>query len=305
MSKNILLSVCVITYNQDNFIKETLDSILNQYRDYSYEIVIGEDCSTDNTRSIIEEYVKKYPEIIKPIYNNPNKGLLNNYFNVLDNCSGKYIMECAGDDFWLPGKISNQIKIMENHSEIGMCYGKAKVFNQTENCLEKCTIGKRKETFAELMLENSIPAVTVCFRKDKLYEYIKEINPIARNWLMEDFPMWLWFSKNSKIKFINRVYAVYRNLEVSASHSNNAEKIKRFNDSCLDIRIFFAEKYNGKKELETYKSIDGFTRAWIDKDRTSLLKFSKKLTLKTITLKKILQVLIARNKWLFERIYGV
>ncbi len=106
---NIMFSVCVITYNQEQYIVQTLDSIMNQKHNYSYEIVIGEDCSTDNTKKVLLDYVEKYPGIIKPIFNNPNKGLLKNYYNTLSNCKGKYIMECAGDDYWLPGKVEKQI----------------------------------------------------------------------------------------------------------------------------------------------------------------------------------------------------
>lgn len=106
---NKMFSVAIITYNQEKYISQTLDSILNQEHDYSYEIVIGEDCSTDNTKKVIEEYVQKYPQIIKPLYNVKNKGIINNYYNVIEHCSGKYIMECAGDDYWLPGKMPENL----------------------------------------------------------------------------------------------------------------------------------------------------------------------------------------------------
>ena len=125
-----LLSIAIITYNQEKYISQTLDSVLQQEHEYSYEIVIGEDCSSDGTRKIIEDYVEKYPDIIKPLYNIPNKGLIANYFNVLNHCSGKYIMECAGDDYWLPGKVQYQIDYMEKHPDIGMCYSKAKIFDE-------------------------------------------------------------------------------------------------------------------------------------------------------------------------------
>ena len=132
--QDIMFSVAIITYNQEKYISQTLDSILNQQHDYKYEIVIGEDCSTDKTKQIIEEYVAKYPEIIKPLYNNPNKGLINNYFNVINHCQGKYIMECAGDDYWLPGKVKSQIEFMENNLDVGMCYGKVKFWNENKIC---------------------------------------------------------------------------------------------------------------------------------------------------------------------------
>ena len=129
---DLMFSILVITYNQEKYIAKTLDSILSQEHDYKYEIVIGEDCSSDGTRAIIEAYANKYPLIIKPIYNNPNLGLIKNYFNTLAQCTGKYIMECAGDDWWLPGKVSFQIDYMEKHPDVGMCYGRAKRFIESK-----------------------------------------------------------------------------------------------------------------------------------------------------------------------------
>lgn len=75
---NLQLSVCIITYNQEKYLPQALDSVLQQEHEYSYEIVIGEDCSFDGTRKIIEDYVEKYPDIIKPLYHNPNKGFIAN-----------------------------------------------------------------------------------------------------------------------------------------------------------------------------------------------------------------------------------
>ena len=193
--QEIMFSVAVITYNQEQYISQTLDSILNQQHDYKYEIVIGEDCSTDNTKKIIEEYVEKYPDIIKPLYNNPNKGLINNYFNVINHCQGKYIMECAGDDYWLPGKVKSQIEFMENNPEIGMCYTKAKFWNENNQKYEKKFFGSDIESFNKLLTTgNKVPALSVCLRKNLVEQYVNEIKPQEKNWLMEDYPMWLWFS---------------------------------------------------------------------------------------------------------------
>ena len=109
----LMFSVAVITYNQEKYIAQTLDSIINQRHNYSYEIVVGDDCSSDGTREIVRQYAEKYPEIVKPIFNEKNLGIIKNYFNVISHCSGKYIMECAGDDFWLPGKVELQIPFYE------------------------------------------------------------------------------------------------------------------------------------------------------------------------------------------------
>lgn len=251
MNSEKLLSILIITYNQEDYIRQTLDSILLQEHSFLYEIIIGDDCSKDKTRNIISEYVEKYPDIIIPLFNERNLGIVGNYFNVLEHASGKYIMECAGDDWWLPGKVKTQIEFLEQNPEIGMCYGKAKEFLNKKNRLTKNIIGIKCEEFSEILEGNGIPALTVCFRRELANKYISEINPLGKKWMMEDAPMWLWFSAESKIKFLDSFFGVYRVMDSSGSHFINVEKFLQFEQSAWDKKNFFSLKYLGK-EAEPY-----------------------------------------------------
>ncbi len=85
----ILVSVVVITYNQEEYIARALDSILMQKCSIPFEIIIGEDCSTDRTGEICARYAEQYPDKITLFRNSPNKGLLNNYFDCILACKGK------------------------------------------------------------------------------------------------------------------------------------------------------------------------------------------------------------------------
>lgn len=304
MKDKIMFSVCVITYNQESYISKTLDSILSQNHDYSYEIVIGDDCSTDNTRKIISDYEKKYPEVIKPLYNSENLGIIKNYFNVLLHCSGKYIMECAGDDFWLPEKVNTQILYMENNPEVGMCYGNARIMDSESEVYTKDSIGNDRCNFNQLMLGNCVPALTVCFRNELLKNYIKDVSPIDRGWMMEDIPMWLWFAKNSYISYIKKNFGVYRVFDNSASHSTNMEKQKRFNDSCLEVRRFFAMKYDCNDLLLQYENLDNFQTAIMSNDRENMLKYYDENYCYNLSKKLKLKILIARNKILYKILFG-
>ena len=235
------LSVLIITYNQEEYISKTLDSILNQKHNYEYEIVIGEDCSKDNTRKIIQDYFNKFPTIIKPIYNVVNLGLIKNYFTTLAACSGELIMECAGDDYWLDDKVSQQIEFMDKNPMIGMCYGQALCFINSRNTFEKKAIGKRKESFSDFILSNEVPAPTVCYRREIMFDYIKKINPLSKKWHIEDLPQWLWFSKHSKIAFLEKPLAVYRLMEKSCSHFDNLDEDIEYLDNVRDIKLFFSD----------------------------------------------------------------
>lgn len=122
MNNNIEVSVAVITYNMAKYLPTLLDSILCQKVSFKYEIIIDDDNSPDNTREILFEYQKKYPEIIKLSLRNENIGGSKNMYGVLQQCRGKYIAILEGDDWWdNPNKLQYQYDFMEKHNEfIGM-----------------------------------------------------------------------------------------------------------------------------------------------------------------------------------------
>ncbi len=113
-----MVSVFMITYNHEKFIAEALDSILMQKTDFDFDIVIGEDCSTDATRRIVLEYSRKYPDKIKLLLHNANIGFISNLMYVLEACTGKYVAMCEGDDYWTdPFKLQKQVDFLEANKE--------------------------------------------------------------------------------------------------------------------------------------------------------------------------------------------
>ena len=110
---DILVSVCVVTYNQENYIAECLESLVTQKTNFKFEIIVGEDCSTDNTRKIVQEYVKQYPDLIVPLFYKSNVGAIENIKQVYQLARGKYIAHMDGDDLALANKLQKQYEKME------------------------------------------------------------------------------------------------------------------------------------------------------------------------------------------------
>ena len=135
MNKFPLVSVALRSYNQKSFLKEAIDSILNQT--YSnYEIIIADDASTDGSIELIKKYVEKYPKIIKPIYNKKNNGHTKNLNRALFASKGKYIAIFDGDDLMLPDKLKLQTEFMENNPQCTVCYHNTAFFdNETGKTL--------------------------------------------------------------------------------------------------------------------------------------------------------------------------
>ncbi len=243
MKKNLKLSVAVITYNQEKYISKTLNEILNQKTEFSYNIVIGEDSSKDFTAQICDDFQKKNADTITVIHNEKNLGVTKNFYNVIKNCTGEYLMVCAGDDYWLQDKIQFQIDFMENNAEIDFIYGKVIGINHNDEKIN-FSWGKQLNNFNDIFSnEAAIPPVTMCVRKSVMDEYLNDVNPESSNWKMEDYPFYLWIFKNKKTAFIDKYFAAYRVLENSISHSSDAQKEIQFHKYVKDVRESYIEKY--------------------------------------------------------------
>src|SRR5690554_1032835 len=121
MSSDIKVSVCVVTYNQEKYIAECLQSLVDQVTDFPFEIIVGEDCSTDNTRSIVDEYSQKYPSLIVKNYHKQNVGAVQNAITSYKMARGKYICHIDGDDYVLPGKLQKQAQVLDDNQDCVIC----------------------------------------------------------------------------------------------------------------------------------------------------------------------------------------
>jgi glycosyltransferase involved in cell wall biosynthesis len=116
------VSICCITYNHEQFISQALDSFLMQETDFPYEIVIGDDCSTDNTPRIIEQYRQKYPDIIRVLERKKNLGSEINFVKTIEACHGEYVALCDGDDYWIaPNKLAKQSSFLDSNGAFNFC----------------------------------------------------------------------------------------------------------------------------------------------------------------------------------------
>ena len=248
-NNNVVVSIDTLSYNHAKYISQCLDGLLKQRTNFAFEILVCDDASTDDTAKLIHEYEEKYPNIVVPLYqieNKYSKGIKMSATYQFPRAKGKYIAICEGDDYWIDeNKLQMQVDFLENNPEYGMCYTKAKQYIQSKQKFNKKSVGDAFDGFEDLLKNgNRIPTLTTVYRKDLLDKYEKEIQPSNKGWLMGDYPMWLYFSHESEIKFIDKDTAAYRVLENSASHSVDVEKQFRFNKNIYNIREFYSKKYD-------------------------------------------------------------
>lgn len=167
MDNQPVVSVCVVTYNHESYLAQCLDSLVMQQTNFAFEVIVGEDCSTDSTRKILREYEQKYPGIIKPIYHHRNVGAARNLFaHCLLMAKGKYIAICDGDDYWTdPLKLQRQVDFLEAHPGCVLSFHRVKQVDQHDRLLQQ------QETTTEIrfyswedILHISIPTLSVVFR---------------------------------------------------------------------------------------------------------------------------------------------
>ena len=122
------VQVVCITYNHEKYIAEALESFVSQKTTFPFEVLVGDDCSPDGTRAIIEEYARRYPDIIKPVDRDQNMGPTRNLMDLCRRCTAPYIAFCEGDDYWVDEyKLQKQFDYMEAHPEAGFCFTKTKI----------------------------------------------------------------------------------------------------------------------------------------------------------------------------------
>lgn len=300
-----MVSVVCITYNHKPYIREAIESFLMQMTNFHIEILIGEDYSTDGTRKIVFDYEKKYLDLIRVITSNTNVGMQANGIRTLTAARGKYIALCEGDDYWTdPYKLQKQVDFLEKNPDYGMVYSKAKVYIEKNKNFQKWDHGEKISSFNELLLGNHIPSPTVMFRKDLYFQYIEEIQPNKQQWMMGDYPMWLYFTAVSKIKFLDNTVSVYRILNNSASHSDNPNKELIFLLSYRDIKLFYMNRF-GLNNLE--KKIFGHffsskARIYLFKNEQNISELVKEINECNIRSFKISIVKLIISNWFLRKI---
>ena len=161
------LSVFLVTYNQENFIRQAIESIVKQKVNFDYEVIIGEDCSTDGTPAICDEYAEKYP-FIMVFHHNPNKGLVKNWEFVLSHCTGDYVAMLEGDDYWIDEyKIQKQADFLDKNPEYSLVCTNIKVVYEGSNCKKESIFPKREQreySVGEVLKDWVVLTSSVMFR---------------------------------------------------------------------------------------------------------------------------------------------
>ena len=216
------VSVCMITFNQEAYIAQAIESVMMQETNFDYELVIGEDYSTDRTREICVEYGKKYPNKIRLILNERNLGPKANFIQTWFMCNGQYIAILEGDDYWVASrKLQKQVDFLDSHPDYSICFTRTVCYDEDTgkevSSLPPERYQKETLTIEELLGCNFIPDCSVMYRKGLFKDF--------PNWYYSieigDWPIHLMNAKHGKIAYLDEAMATYRIHSTSYSANKN------------------------------------------------------------------------------------
>ncbi|MEQ8653025.1 MAG: glycosyltransferase [Kiloniellales bacterium] len=205
-----MVSVVLVTYNHEAYLKEAIESIIAQKTRFNFEIIISEDCSTDSTRDIVESYVSTYPKAIRALYSKENLNTNEVTTRAIRAARGKYIAFLDGDDYWTdPRKLQLQVRAMQQDPELSITYHNARQVDADGKDLGKLQV--RPETFEvydlrSMLMCNPIPGASPLIRAKAL----QDIPAWFHDFDIGDWPLYLIAAQHGLIQYLDRIMCVYR-----------------------------------------------------------------------------------------------
>jgi len=231
---NPIVSICCITYNHEKYIRDAIEGFLMQKTNFTFEILIHDDASTDKTAEIVREYEQKYPQLIKPIYQTENqysKGINPGVEFLFPRAHGKYIALCEGDDYWTdPMKLQKQVDFLEANPDCSLCFHASKSIRN--NNPEDFVINRPKSIPKDNKFEMKhailggggfMATNSMLFLREHINERPEWMNraPVG------DAPLMLLLASKGKIGYIDDLMSVYRVMSSSTSWSASMQNRSR------------------------------------------------------------------------------
>lgn len=251
--KEIVVSITSLAYNQEKYIRQTLEGFVSQKTDFPFEILIHDDASTDGTTDIIREYAQKYPDIMRPMYETENqysKGVKVGV-ELRNRARGKYIAFCEGDDYWTdPEKLQKQVDYMEAHPECSLCVHAARTADAEGKLLQG--VMRAADHDCDFDANDVILSGGGMFQTQTMLarrEFMGTYPDFYYQSPVGDYPLQIYLGMCGKIHYMDQFMSVYR-VQSDGSWSVNVltstEKTVNF---CKKISTMLSEvaKYDGGK----------------------------------------------------------
>lgn len=279
----ILISVVIPSYNRADTVGQTIESILAQKVDADIEIVIGDDCSTDNAREVLTRYKEQHPDVIRLLFHEQNIGLGANWATCVKACNGKYICNCDNDDYWHnPHKLQIQLDYMESHPECNICITNHRTHNRTTGVIKECMahINRDMDIQSAMWFDCSFCNATIMYRADFMKAHLDLDEFIKRRFTLQDWPAWVILTACTDIDVLPESTATFGIETVSITRPDSVERYaKRLagdKEVCRYLGELFPEKFPyDEQEWELYANGRLCAKAFDVGDFESAKKYGK------------------------------
>lgn len=276
------VSVSMITYNHEKYIAEAIESVLMQDVDFTYEIVVGEDCSKDRTRQILLHYQRRYPDKFRLLLNDVNLGMLPNFVQTLQACRGQYIALLEGDDYWTdPLKLQKQVAFLDKHHDCVMCFHGYKTARDDGNT--KATSIHRHGRKHTYNLKDILRTKTRKF-------FVRTNTQMFRNGLLTDFPDWFYdmpmgdyphtilLAQHGTIGYIDGIMSVYRVHEGAAwSQADAEEDLKRLINAEKILLVNLQNEHRKHLRASLYQMYNDLLKVYVARgDKINQKRYAKR-----------------------------
>ncbi len=241
-----MISVIVLTYKQEAYLRQTLDSILQQQVDEPIEVVIGDDHSQDGTMAIGKAYQAQYPDRVRYFYNTPNLGLVQNFVAMLRLCRGEYIALLDGDDYWTDShKLQREVDVLRSDAQCVLVHTHRRLLAGDTVYEQPSLPPAEAENPQELFFHSYICVPTTMFRATPVRRWLDTYERLSRqqDWRMQDFPLWMYLGLHGTFRYLPEATAMYRVQPNTLSREKDKRKKYRFDCSLLRIKRFFYPLY--------------------------------------------------------------
>lgn len=282
-----MVSIIICSYNRQNLISQTIDSILRQNCDFKYEIIIGDDASSDNVRGILLKYKDNFPEKFTLVFHKKNIGLGANWASCVKLARGKYIAGCDNDDYWHnPDKLRIQVEFLEKNCEIGMVHTNYRTLN-SKNCRISDKIIHNvnyKEDLIQTIFSGKFQCCnsSVIYRKFIIDKFINLDDYISYQFPLQDWNTWISIANFTKFFCLPISTTTICIDNESITRPRDYSEIKKRLDKEKIMFKYLCDKF--PKDLKYNKTLyDRYTIkllmsfAFKKKDYSTAKKYAKKL----------------------------
>ena len=240
MKDRILISVIIPSYNRADTVGQTIDSILAQKVDADVEIVVGDDCSTDNAREVLLKYKEQHQDVIRLLFHEQNMGLGANWATCVKACKGKYICNCDNDDYWHnENKLQIQLDYMESHPECNICITNHRTLNRTTGEIREVHVHLDHSDIQYSMWHSqNFCNATIMYRAEFMKAHLDLDEFIKRRFTLQDWPAWVILTAHTDINELPESTATWCMETVSITRPDSVEK--------------YAKRLAGDKEVTRY-----------------------------------------------------